>query len=529
MAPILASITDAKQLETFKQNSKLPDSSGFKSLEKTTISTMMESFKPMIDLALAALELLSAAEIFVGKAFTGVNPYAVADSFSAGKASATQQMAALSAASLASPSSRTATAELPDQVLFGAYDLVGNSIQPTVAEQAGLIYFGNWPLVHSLAAYTDARLAEIAPALGTMSAPDRNDMEQSTRDCAAQAWADITQNGPLFTWRMDQTPLPPLEMPPALKAHLPSRKVQIGGLYVEIAPEDDYDVVVIRDAVAGRIYLRGNVKPAAKIAAQGAAAAVPPAPDTSPYVPNPVKAPILLVKLVVPAITKKLVPAITALQTLLSDPANFLLQIAMTKLGEHIEFFDPAIKSLPDTDPKRQQYYSGNTFLLDGVASISLGGFNLTLGIKDGLPFGNTNPPDPDAKDQPMLKAIINMIKMPIEFIKGVVKAFLDLMKKLANPANVAQAITDFITFQWVLDLLKPDNVIVFLGAQPGQPDTIPFFQGASFTADQVTDIIKQMLKMVQEMINAFISMPCDIFNLPQGIRDAMPKVKLVE
>jgi hypothetical protein len=221
-----------------------------------------------------------------------------------------------------------------------------------------------------------------------------------------------------------------------------------------------------------------------------------------------------------PVIIAKLIPVITAFSELMSNPVKFIGDIMMSKLKEHFVMFDPALKSKPAEDPTRKKYWSGDKFVLDGVASIDAGLMKITLGLKDGLPtfkVGSTQP-GPNVKEQPILKQVANIVALPINLLKGILDEFKSLLKNLFNIPKLPGVVSDFITFKWIKDLLSLPSLLKFLGANGNLNDgtfKIPFLDIPSAGAvEAVPQMIKAFLKMIVAFLNGFIQIPNTILNV---------------
>jgi hypothetical protein len=578
---IAAGVLDPDAKARFVAASAQQGRTGFKALERTTISTMMESFKPLVELALAVLELLSGAEVFLGKAFTGVNPYALAGSFSSGLADAQGKLADLRGAGLAGPASAPPRG-LPSVILLGVYDRQGAPAVPTQAEGRNAYYAGPWPMLRTVEDLRKARLDALTPSLSALGEADRADMLREATGSIQEEWDYMRGEGSLFKARAiyDRKAVP-LVAP--LQGWLATRTIKDAAGEVEVDAEEDYLLEVFYNRLTKRHVLHAVLRP--ELGGPGGdgtkASGQQKRPGTSPYVPFPLKAPILLVKLVLPVVLKRIMPAIQAIQAIVNDPPGFILQLVLAKLKEHFEWLDPTIRLRGAEDALRRKYYDGDRFLLDGVGSANIGNFYITVGLKDGVPFVSNKPPEPGARVQPTLNAILGMVKMPIQILLGLIKKFTELVKRFMNPAKVAGAVKDLLTFRFLTDMLQPEGIMELLGATPGVPSSIPFFNAGAFAervavarqklrdaqaryerlerkgravaagvladaqreldtaaqfvkdavagaAAQVAATLRQMLLTVQETLNAVVAMPLDILNVPESIRSAIPKLALV-
>ena len=510
IAPILAGIKDRNTLAKFKKNSAPPKKSGFASFERTTISTMMENFKPLIELALVVLDLLSGVEVFLGKSFTGINPYAIADSFSSGKLLATQALAGIKKAGLAAGSGKDVPK--PAAVLFGVWSDKGRPLMPTKDELKGRLYDKPWQFIRSKEEHKQQRLDGLKETLARMKEPDKSNFLRANLESIEKEWDAMSTEGVMFIKRRYYGVLEtPVILP--IRGYLEAATYDDPRGEVSFDPENDYNITVTykdrRHVVSGVLREESGGLPL------GQTGNGPRTPSKSPYVPIPLKAPLLLVQLILPIITKRLMPAISTLMDILADPSTFLLTLVMSKLKEHFEWFDPSIAkavakgkaklkrasavggkakngkakgTLLEKDPNSiaSKYVVDGKFLLDGAASVSLLGFTLTVGLKDAVPFVRTTPMEPGEKEQPTLKMIMNMVKMPIAFIEKIVKKFMELIQKLVNPTKVASAIAEFLTFKWLTDIVSPASVMEMLGIKTGMPGGEPLIDSGESKAAEL-------------------------------------------
>ena len=222
--------------------------------------------------------------------------------------------------------------------------------------------------------------------------------------------------------------------------------------------------------------------------------------------------PQIAIKLV-PLITSKLIPLVVKIIQLVSNPSKikqFILDIGLTEesaskfpqnfkdfgsKGENAEIKNLKSSDIPKTldeqelkgDQSGNNYYMGvqegvdnplPISMLDGqaLAEFGLGAFGksiVNIGIE--LQGGNFKEIDekveqtdfkkpPPVKDQPQFTFILNMMKLPLEIIFMIFKWIIDWIKKLLNPAKIAGAMAEFLSFKWLLDILGKDSIFSILG-----------------------------------------------------------------
>lgn len=224
----------------------------------------------------------------------------------------------------------------------------------------------------------------------------------------------------------------------------------------------------------------------------------------------------LLIAKIVPLIAGKLIPLIVKIIQLISNPSkikdlltSLLTDKSISKLPENFKAYDkdngslnkvnkyknePIPKSFdePSKIPSDPNYYAGPQIgvknpsivsMLDGIAlaefgkSLSKSGkplFSMGIDVKfAGSPTFKsvtskkkqtdfTQPP-PD-KTQSTFETILNFIKMPLEVIFKIFKYVIDWVKKLLNPVKIPKAVADFMSFEWLKEILGKDGLFSILG-----------------------------------------------------------------
>jgi hypothetical protein len=244
-----------------------------------------------------------------------------------------------------------------------------------------------------------------------------------------------------------------------------------------------------------------------------------PTPDTSPsgqewysLIHKLTALPYLISKLGV-LLFGKLIPAIKKLIQLASNPTkitDLLLQIIKTKISKNMEFFDNSFtqndfnQSVKSSQGSSKYFYTGKTtnpsmpstasFILDGAGVAKFGaslGLNFPFGVKvSTLNQGNSNTKptynsnwfsavttdnrtaaekDPTKfqtkRDQPIIKMILNIIKIPFEVIFLIAKWLICWVKKLTNPALLLSAVEELLSFKWLLCIISPMTLLKMVGA----------------------------------------------------------------
>jgi hypothetical protein len=212
----------------------------------------------------------------------------------------------------------------------------------------------------------------------------------------------------------------------------------------------------------------------------------------------------MVVTMLLPIITTKVVPLATNIMQTVSNPnkiKKMLLDIGIknediSKFPKNFKDFsfeslnkqkDASKKSSPKSldenekseDKNSKTYYNGiqpnkinpkSIMMFDGQAFIEFGkgafgssivNFGAELLNGEILPI---NSKDPNKKDQGTFNMILNFVKLPFEIIFKIFKWIVDWVKKLLNPAKIASAITEFLSFNWLLDIIGKKSIFDIMG-----------------------------------------------------------------
>lgn len=518
ITPILDSITDQRSKDMFAKLSMPDRKSGLWAVEKTVISSMLDSYKPFIELIKICLELFGTIEYTIAVLLGGPNPLNVVSSFSSAFAINKAQMATFKTGAGVTEPAPGPEPTPPNKIFLGHWrrdaptgDVYSLNTQAARGEFSTGLY---WPQYQNYNEFFTEENTTLQKSIAAVPADIKQDIIDGRLESIVDEWTSmrddnqLRKNYPVVLGNIN------------ISKYYQPQQILYLGQSMDIDIEEDYDIVAEFSGPPTQqdIYIYANLKPNT-----GPPGTIQPQLFPPPVAPgfNIIRTVKAFLKKVLPIIIKKLIPVITALQTLLSNPVKFIGDIIMTKMKEHFEMLDPAIKGTPDGD----KYWSGDTFVMDGIAVIDAGILKMTLGIKNGLPtfkVGKT-PITSDTKEQPILKTIGNMVAMPINFLMGILTAFKNLMKKLFKVTELPQAFTDFLTFKWIKDLLGLPKLLEFMGATDGTFMTLPFLSIPSTGAIHlVPDMIKAFLKMIIGFINGFIGIPNTIMNM-----ELVPKIPL--
>jgi len=518
IAPILNTIPTKKDKDIFFKLQEPNRKAGLWAVEKSVISTMLDSQKPFIELAKICLEMFGALEQTITILIGGPNPLNKPDSFAGANALNKDKMATFKTGMEPDPVPPGEEPIPPPNIFLGKYfrnNALGNVSPLNSGPEKGEFYPGFYlQQYQNFQQFNDSENAKLQKDIADVPEDIKPDIIDGRFQSIGDEWSEMDSENQLrkkynleFGFGNNM-----------LKYFIPT-KVQYLNKEVEIDVETDYDISVIKTnnvdnngAVYQDFYISAVLKPEAGPVGIGQKAQPLVFPGN-----NLVWAVKTFLKKALPVIIKKLIPVIVAIQKLLSKPVEFIGGILMEKLKEYFEMFDPTLKNKPEDDKDRQKYWSGNKFVMDGVAALDIGLMKITLGLKDGIPsfkVGKDAIP-PNTNEQPILKQVANLAALPINFLKGVFDSFKNLLKNLFNIKKLPSVVSDFISFKWIKDLMSLEKMLEFLGAKNGDLSTIPFLSIPKSGATQlVPGMIQAFLKMIVNFINGFIGIPNTILNI---------------
>jgi hypothetical protein len=222
---------------------------------------------------------------------------------------------------------------------------------------------------------------------------------------------------------------------------------------------------------------------------------------------------------------------------------------SMGKVGEIVKSGKKPPKSLdePEIAPKDKMYYAGaqlNTkdpkiiSMIDGeaVAEFGKGAFKkplFTFGIevdaanylmpfkpitKRTEPTPPINPeltPEEKAKlekkaergkqTQAMITLILNFIKMPFEIIFMIFQWVMKWVKKLLNPIKIPAAITEFVSFKWLLDIIGQKGLFAILGMVEPDKAQVDKISEAASKGELVDKVIDSLKKGDEGMVEVLV------------------------
>lgn len=183
-----------------------------------------------------------------------------------------------------------------------------------------------------------------------------------------------------------------------------------------------------------------------------------------------------------PLITRKFLPLLVKIIQILTNPSKIIELvnlIVQDKLNKFFKMFNNGATADANSLAAQKGSVGGAagkfnykdksgkiSNVLDGKASAKILIADVGLKSENGQ-VKIATPSDiknSKVKDQPILKFILNLIKMPFDIMKKIIDFFIGFVKKLLNPFTLLQAMIDFVTFKWLIDILNPKRVTSVLG-----------------------------------------------------------------
>jgi len=194
---------------------------------------------------------------------------------------------------------------------------------------------------------------------------------------------------------------------------------------------------------------------------------------------------VIIVTRLIPKIARKFIPLIIKVIQILTNPlklADLVFLIITDKLSKLFDMFDTKASKHSSEDKNKMSgdklagsaskyHYQSVSMkspinVADGKQHVEIFGFFIGMAAKNGelILYYNKKLYEKETKDLPehgLINFILKLIKIPFDIIEKIVKFLIDLVKKLVNPFTLLPTIIDFITFQWLLDILLAAIVAV--------------------------------------------------------------------
>ena len=448
--------------EQIESKMKLIPGMGLDALEKTIISSMLDSMGPITKVSEALLEVFAGVEQIIPKITGGYDPSSDPNSFTSSK-------------------NKKDNSKYPTTI-FLLKTINGEIEKPNSDDLKNKFYVNDWIYSSNLQDYINKNLKYNEKYLNSLS-PDK---KESTKNNFILSYTDKFNKLKNKTTYFDIVFL--------------KDKVKFNNKDIIIDIESSYTITITETKNETETILTfiAVKKQTNSINGNGF------------ITPNLLEIPSLIEEKLIDPIQDKLLDAIILCEKVIEKPVEFLLEILTKKLEEHCKFLN-----LKDdlNNPIRPLIYFNNKCLLDGYSFIKFGNLKLGLGLKD----GKISVEEQD-KENPFLSTILNFLKLPIEIIIGIIKAIKKMLEDIVLPTKILDTYNNFITFKWLTDLISFEKLMTFLGSTDGTAKTIPFFGGVNLDGSFLIDAIKKLLDMIVEFFNALIGIIEAIFcfKMPQ-------------
>jgi hypothetical protein len=113
--------------------------------------------------------------------------------------------------------------------------------------------------------------------------------------------------------------------------------------------------------------------------------------------------------------------------------------------------------------------------------------------------------------ENPILRLIISLVSLPFKIILSIVEYIFNFFKELTNPFTLLSKLTNFMSFEWLLDFFKVDGVLGLAGIKLDIPKFMLWSKTASFlnikkydaygnwvNKDSYTDLLYDMSQVFQ-------------------------------
>lgn len=100
-----------------------------------------------------------------------------------------------------------------------------------------------------------------------------------------------------------------------------------------------------------------------------------------------------------------------------------------------------------------------------------------------------------ESGQQPLLKLLLGFVTLPIKIISGIVEYILAFFKSLTNPLKLPSSMTSFLSFSWLVDLLKPTGLLSLAGIK-FKPEKLPEWAALSFIPNPTNKEISKDLNL---------------------------------
>lgn len=526
VVPISDKTQTKSDKKTFDTNTIPDKNSGLWGVEKTFISTSLESQKPFIELVKVCLELFGHIEYAKTLLTGGANPYNDPNSFINSYKQNKDKQKKFNTGIKTDDVKEKIKPVLPKNIFLGLFERntqFGNvSSRNPSSYLSGRQYYKystdyTWPQYESREEYISDQRRELDIKIKDLDQETKDFIILNRENTLQDEWGSLVSEAWLGGQNTDKI-VPAFSVtstiPPNIKKYYKPTIINYLNNDVLVDIEQDYNVEVVKqvdnDPYTETIVILATLKedvinPSGKIK--------PEFLRSSLY--NSVK---YFFSKVLDVIITKFIPVFSELKKIMKSPVEFIADILMKKLKEHFKMFDTSLKDKEKFDKERLKYWTlDGKFVLDGKTNMDAGIFKLIIDIKNAIPsfkIGNEELPQ-DNKENPIIKQVSNMVALPINFLKGIFEIFTNLFNSMFKVKELPQTYSDFISLKAFKDLLSKDKLFEFLGAKNGDITTIPMLKiPKEGNIQLVPQMISAFLKMIIQFINGFITMPNTILNV---------------
>lgn len=449
---------------------------GIKSLEKTIVSTLFETYKPIIDGVKIILDLFVTLENIKANIIGGLNPSGDIDSFLSQKLKSLVNQPVLN---------------YPQDILLVRYDNSGNLLSPYNEPN----YYGDWPRSVYYEQFISNKKSEHDTNFSFYSKSERESMFIERMDSLNDE----------YNWSIDNRHTASFSgLPDNLKFYFDSQTLTYQGNEIIVDIEGDYNLNIDEqgdDSYKVFTFYATRKSTAELDALKGGSGFL---------TPDIVKATRLFSKELIPIVSKRIAQYISLLQQVSVDPPSLLMEPLLAKARENFKF----LTTTPDADIKKK-YYLDNTFLLDGKASVSILGKEVGIQIKSGTISTNI---EASSGTSPLMTMVLDIMKIPFEFIKAMIKTITDLIQSLMKVIQIPDKFNEFLTFKWLKDLLSPEALLKFIGSPTGKLQDLPFLNIPEGNSEILSNITGAIKGFITGLINSIINLVETIFNVKLNI-----------
>jgi hypothetical protein len=99
----------------------------------------------------------------------------------------------------------------------------------------------------------------------------------------------------------------------------------------------------------------------------------------------------------------------------------------------------------------------------------------------------------------PLLKLLLGLVTTPVKMIAGIIEYIMGFFKLLTNPMKLPSAMIQFLSFTWIIDLLKPTALLGLMGVKFA-PEKLPEWAALSAIPDPSNNTAAPSLNLPPDM-----------------------------